>query len=115
MSKLSSLIVDNDDDEPYSPGGSDEDIPVVVHRTTNAAASAPIVIANDGVGSVTQLPGSAAAIAAASGGGDPTDIQKKMEELNRQIEAQKMEIAVMLTKDTNLVCYCRIIISIFCY
>uniref|UniRef100_A0A1L8DIA1 Putative transcription factor datf1 n=1 Tax=Nyssomyia neivai TaxID=330878 RepID=A0A1L8DIA1_9DIPT len=60
-----------DDDEPYSPGGSDDDIPIIPSSTS---APPPIVAL------------------------DPNDIQRKMEELNRQIGAKKMEIAGILNK-----------------
>lgn len=63
-----------DDDEPYSPGGSDEDDvaldTIPVSSTTTAAAP-----------------------------GMPSELQKEVERLNRQIEAQKNEIVEMLSKD----------------
>lgn len=71
-----------DGDEPYSPGGSDEDTNVFLtsqpnvsnqHSNTPAETSANVL--------------------------DQDDIQRKMDELTRQIEAQKMEIAGMLQTD----------------
>uniref|UniRef100_A0A1B0GHB7 Putative transcription factor datf1 n=1 Tax=Lutzomyia longipalpis TaxID=7200 RepID=A0A1B0GHB7_LUTLO len=67
-----------DDDEPYSPGGSDDDIPMLPSSTSTVAP---------------------AAIAAL----DPDDIQRKMEELNRQIGAKKMEIAGILNKGQDTI------------
>ncbi|XP_059615417.1 PHD finger protein 3 isoform X2 [Phlebotomus argentipes] len=63
-----------DDDEPYSPGGSDEEIPVI--------------------------PPVASAVMNTL---DADDIQRKMEELNRQIGAKKMEIAGILNKGQDAV------------
>lgn len=73
MSKLN----ENDADEPYSPGGSsDDDLPLL-----------PIKM---------------------SSGGDHVlqaaedDLKRKMEEINRQIAAQEMEIAGLLTGEPSV-------------
>lgn len=62
-----------DGDEPYSPGGSDDEIPFQNTKVIPATAQTSSLYA--------QL--------------EQEEIQRKMDELNRQIEAQKMEIAML--------------------
>lgn len=68
-----------DGDEPYSPGGSDDEIPFQSSKTIPTPSS-------------VQTPSLYAQL-------EQDEIQRKMDELNRQIEAQKMEIAGMLDSD----------------
>ena len=67
-----------DGDEPYSPGGSDEELP---YTSIISKPSLPPA-------TVTQTKT------------EQDEIQRKMDELNRQIEAQEMEIAILNTKIT---------------
>lgn len=72
-----------DDDEPYSPGGSDDD-------DSMNSASLPF-LSSSGTGiDYTKIASSAANLAADNA------IQRKVEELNRQIEAEKKQIAMHL-------------------
>lgn len=61
-----------DDDEPYSPGGSDEDDLGLTTLPSTFLAGAPMTLQND------------------------SQIQREVEELNRQIEAEKKQIAMHL-------------------
>lgn len=63
---------DMDDDEPYSPGGSDEDDLGLTTLPSTFLASASTTTQND------------------------SQIQREVEELNRQIEAEKKQIAMHL-------------------
>lgn len=80
-----------DGDEPYSPGGSDTE-------NNNFAATPEQTV-------VTQqppfpiVPATAVTEETSSNQLDQDEIQRKMDELTRQIEAQKMEIAGMLQTD----------------
>lgn len=76
---ISSAAV-NDADEPYSPGGSsdDDDIPLV-----------PV-----------KLPAANPGEIAPSSSDD--DLKRKMDEINRQIAAQEMEIAGLLTGEPTV-------------
>lgn len=77
------MITDMDDDEPYSPGGSDDD-------DSMNSASLPF-LSSSGTGiDYTKIASSAANLAADNA------IQRKVEELNRQIEAEKKQIAMHL-------------------
>ncbi|KAJ6642478.1 Death-inducer obliterator 1 [Pseudolycoriella hygida] len=67
-----------DGDEPYSPGGSDDEIPFQNTKT---------------------IPTSSIQTSCLYAQMEQDEIQRKMDELNRQIEAQKMEIAGMLHSD----------------
>lgn len=60
-----------DDDEPYSPGGSEEEDSA--QDTIPAAPPAPTIVSSE--------------------------LQKEVDRLNRQIEAEKNEIVDMLAKD----------------
>lgn len=64
-----------DDDEPYSPGGSDEDDLGLTTLPSTFLASASTTLQND------------------------SQIQREVEELNRQIEAEKKQIAMHLQSD----------------
>lgn len=66
------FVLLSDDDEPYSPGGS-EDEDTAMDTNPVVAPAAPLVV--------------------------PSELQKEVERLNRQIEAQKNEIVEMLAKD----------------
>lgn len=64
------MFIFAEDDEPYSPGGSDNEA--------------------DSYGGIVAPPPPVV---------DSTDLQKEVERLNRQIEASKNEIVEMLAKD----------------
>ncbi|XP_037045345.1 uncharacterized protein LOC119080875 [Bradysia coprophila] len=72
-SQLEIPIAMEDGDEPYSPGGSDDEIPFQNAKAIPATAQTSSLYA--------QL--------------EQEEIERKMDELNRQIEAQKMEIAML--------------------
>lgn len=78
MSKLN----ENDADEPYSPGGSsDDDLPLLPMKV---------------IGGTDHMQAA------------EDDLKRKMEEINRQIAAQEMEIAGLLTGEpsvTNQILY----------
>lgn len=73
------------DDEPYSPGGSDDDLMVEPSSLPPIKSSSTIPLPKPSASSL-----------------DQDDFQRKMDDLNRQIEAQKQAIAGILTK-TDLV------------
>lgn len=73
---LSFTLVDGD--SPYSPGGSDDEIPFQTSKT---------------------IPTTSIQTSSLYAQMEQEEIQRKMDELNRQIEAQKMEIAGMLHSD----------------
>lgn len=81
---------EDDGDEPYSPGGSDNDddsyVPPQV-ISTPTPLMIPTTKPKPDLLSPSQM--------------EQEEIQRKMDELNRQIEAQKMEIAGMLRPPTN--------------
>lgn len=70
------LLIDGD--EPYSPGGSDDEIPFPNSKS---------------------LPTTSIQTSSLYAQMEQEEMQRKMDELNRQIEAQKMEIAGMLHSD----------------
>uniref|UniRef100_A0A1A9W2B6 PHD-type domain-containing protein n=1 Tax=Glossina brevipalpis TaxID=37001 RepID=A0A1A9W2B6_9MUSC len=74
----SSSAAVNDADEPYSPGGSsdDDDLPLMPNVKLSAS--------NNGGGEIAQS-------------SSDDDLKRKMDEINRQIAAQEMEIAGLLT------------------
>lgn len=72
MNLFSSFNRLDDDDAPYSPGGS-EDGDAVMDTVPLVAPAAPTIV--------------------------PSELQLEVERLNRQIEAQKNEIVEMLAKD----------------
>lgn len=84
------LINETAGDEPYSPGGSPEDLDLLSLRiSSNMNASAGSSADMHDTGAIKQK---------------PVDIElaRKMDELNRQIAAQEMEIAGILTRETTV-------------
>lgn len=77
------LFTDLDDDEPYSPGGSDDD------DSMNSAALPFLSTSGTGI-DYTKITSNAATFATDNA------IQRKVEELNRQIAAEKKQIAMHL-------------------
>lgn len=74
---VSSVIALTDADEPYSPGGSsDDDLPLLPVKLP--ATSSQMQSAED-------------------------ELKRKMEEINRQIAAQEMEIAGLLTGESAVI------------
>lgn len=66
-----------DADEPYSPGGSsDDDTPILSKLGTSGINTSTEALTDE-------------------------DLKRKMDEINRQIEARKLEIAGMLGMDQN--------------
>lgn len=84
------------DDEPYSPGGSDEDLDTKPQMSSMNILP-PIILPPESSTSVV----------------DADDLQRKMDEINRQIEAHKIEIAGILTKSQGAELV--IIIFFICY
>lgn len=80
FSNLFLYSTDLDDDEPYSPGGSDED-------DLNLPAIPPTFLS-----STTPTPLPTVSVI----GPSENQIQREVEELNRQIEAEKKQIAMHL-------------------
>lgn len=79
----------DDGDEPYSPGDSDEDESHLAIPTTFIPSTPTTLAAQSPVPAVTTV------------APDQEKIQRKMEELNRQIEVEKMEIALLNTVDID--------------
>lgn len=80
--KLTFCSTDVEEDEPYSPGGGSEENDVSSSVTVNTAVT---------VTTKTTVP--------------DEEINRKMDEINRQIQARKIEIAGMLNTDPDsLVC-----------
>ncbi|XP_050307605.1 death-inducer obliterator 1 isoform X2 [Anthonomus grandis grandis] len=84
----------NDDDEPYSPGDSDPDttVPDIVQSTailtTTQISLTQATITTEYAPTPSVLPGGGSELSATK-----IDMQRKMEELNKQIEMQKSEIS----------------------
>lgn len=68
-------------DEPYSPGGSPEDLDLLSLR---------LPLSSKASGSATVMPKSS----------EDLELARKVDELNRQIAAQEMEIAGLITRET---------------
>lgn len=81
--------LDLDDDEPYSPGGSDDLEDDLTMSTAYLPVSNPVNSIND--------------YAKPSGGANTMSKfdQEKLDELNRQIEAEKKQIAMLGTVDID--------------
>lgn len=76
-----------DGDEPYSPGDSDDDDQNAIHKgvtATTTTKDTPLLTTTSNPVKLTQ-----------------DKIQREMEELNRQIEAEKMEIALLHTAEID--------------
>nr|XP_034189527.1 uncharacterized protein LOC117608463 isoform X4 [Osmia lignaria] len=78
--------LDDDGDEPYSPGQMDEQ-EIDLDLRTSAAAATISMSASMGIDTTTVIDNSIISSSKSS-----NDLQRKMEELNRQIEEQKQQI-----------------------
>lgn len=84
----------DDGDEPYSPGGSDEDDDSIMPYSSLVQPVNPLIqsLSSSSASNSRDQPSPSCPL-------DQIAIQRKMEELTRQIEEQKMEIAGMLHDD----------------
>ncbi|XP_006611986.1 uncharacterized protein LOC102676589 isoform X3 [Apis dorsata] len=80
--------LEDDGDEPYSPGQMDEEVDLDI-RTSSTSASTATVPSISGSMGIDSTPLDNNIISSSK---NSTELQRKMEELNRQIEEQKQQI-----------------------